>query len=350
MNGKHQMLLLHMGGLALVLGMGIRSASADTIIFDGFKYDNVEITDYKDGGLVGVSSAGEKLYPFRSLDLVQLEGQETFNKAEAARKSKDWTTAGEMYSNALKDIRPKFKKVVEARAIAAFDINGKFPEAMKAFLDIYAASPTAGTYALRPMKLPDAASQSLATAASMINNSLRDKAFNTAVAQQNLKSMLLEIYTQAGDPKATALAAELGVGGPAAVAVVAAAAPGKNVPAAEPTLDLSAIDQALAAKRYDAVIQKADAMLPTADDESAIRLYLAQAQAYVALQKPEEAQAAYLRIAIHYPQNRAQAPRALLAAAELQSRTNPDGAKRLYREILEKYPDSPEALKARTSQ
>jgi len=73
-----------------------------------------------------------------------------------------------------------------------------------------------------------------------------------------------------------------------------------------------------------------------------------EAQAYEALNKADEAALAYLRVAVHYP-NHSQAPVALLAAADLVKKTNPEGARRLYKEIVDKYPNSPAALKARTN-
>jgi tetratricopeptide (TPR) repeat protein len=329
-------------GAALALGLGAVSTMADNVTYEGFQYKDVSITGYSDGAIIADAAGQQKTYALKSLDLIEMEDQTAFNKAEQARKAKDWASASEHYSKAMTETRRALRPVVEARAIAAFDHTGKYVDAMKAFIDLYALSPTAATYALRPQNLPEGASQMLGEAATVINARINDSKFRDPAVQNNLKAILIDIYTQAKDPRLGALVhAATGTPEPTPGVVAPVAA----VPA-EHADNLSAIDDALSAKKYDDVIKTADTMLPTAEGETAVHLYMAQAQAYAALNKPEDAEAAYLRVAIHYPQH-SQAPTALLEAAGLEKKTNPDGAKRLLKELVEKYPNSPAAEKAK---
>jgi tetratricopeptide (TPR) repeat protein len=325
-------------GAALALGSG--AAIADSVVFDGFPYKDISISGYSDGAIVADAAGVQKTYDCSRLDQIELEDQTTFNKAEAARRAKDWAIASEQYSKALLETRRSLRPVVEARAILAFDMTGKYVDAMKAFIDIYSKSPTAATYALRPQKLPDASSQMLGDAATIINGRMNDQKFSDPAVQNNLKAILIDIYTQSKDPRLSAVVHSV-TGTPApAVDAVADAGP------KEPKDGASAIDDALTAGKYSDVIKTADTLLATADTETAVHLYMAQGQAYAALNKPEDAEAAYLRVAIHFPMH-SQAPNALLQAADLEKKSNPEGAKRLLKEIVDKYPNSPAAEKAR---
>jgi len=325
---------------ALSAGAVVASA-ADSVVYEGFTYSDISVSGFADGTISADAAGQQKHYVLKSIDRLELEGQTDFNKAEEARKAKDWTKAAEMYSRALSSGRRALKPVMEARAIQAFDNTGRYLEAVRAFMDIYASSPTPATFALHPQQLPDASSKMLPEAADIITGRLKERVFNTPQAQQDLKALLLEIYTQSKDPRGAALTGAAPVEQPGTTAVV----PGGKEP---PPQNLSSVEDAFSGRKFDQVVKLAEPLLATAEGESAVRLFMMEAQAYEALNKADEAALAYLRVAVHYP-NHSQAPVALLAAADLVKKTNPEGARRLYKEIVDKYPNSPAALKARTN-
>lgn len=353
--------------LALVscaaLSLAATAAFADSGTIDGFTNSDIQITAVRNGQIVYVVSSGTELTsPLSKIQSLTLDNYPRFNDAEAAMAAKDYPKAADAYAAALQKVNDRtLRLVVEARSIPAFDNAGRWPEAVSSFLALYRASPTPGTFALRPTHLPAAGSALLASSATLVASQFNNTAFKSPKAQKSLKTMLLEIYNRMGDPRAAALAKELnaaapetGTHAPGTGQTSPLAAPPRTANPPPAAVVATAVDDPmvknveaqLAAKKYDDVIKQADAALATATDEGAVHLFLAKAQALQALSKLPEAAAVYMRIPIHYPKSPAAAA-AMLTAARIESQLQDDAAaKRLFKEVVDRFPGTPEAAAA----
>ncbi len=335
--------------LTSLLAAGLLSltalAHADSFINDGIKYSDARIVGLKDGHLNAIVGNNERQYPLLKIELIAITNNANnakFTDAEAARS--DSKKAVALYNEALRLANGKeMKLLIQARLIAPLDAEGKWSDAVSTFLDVYAAAPTDAAWELRPKNLPAAKSTLLDDSVKKIT--ARINTFKDTTAQRNLKILLLDIYTKNSDPKAAALAKELGLGTPELPTTTANTATVAVTPNAG--ADLAAAEAAYNAKKYDDAIKSADAALETATGDAAIKLYNLKAGSYLAQDKLEEAALSYLRITVHYSTTTA-APTALLQAADIEKKLkHDDAAKRLYKEIVEKYPSSPAALQAR---
>ena len=117
-------------------------------------------------------------------------------------------------------------------------------------------------------------------------------------------------------------------------------------PAAQASAALAEVDAAIKAKNVPAALKRIDVLLDAADTATAVQLFQLQSRAYQEQNQPALAVGALLRIPAHYPATNA-APAALFEAATLERAANPDAAKALLQDILDRYPDSPEAAKAK---
>jgi len=330
---------------AVAVGLVVFSAGgtvlADTAVIEKMSYPNVTVK-LQDGKVV-ISGAGrDTSYDLGKVDSLIIERQDRFNDAEAAMTAGDYKKAAVAYGDAIGKINAKeVKLLAKARAIKACDEDGRWVEAVRYFLEVYASAPNASIWALRPAKMPEGGSKLLGESANMVSLKVNDPAFKAADAQKNLKVWLLEIYTKANDSRATALAQQLS-GTSDAVQEKPAEAAGSAV-----SIDLGGIDAAFAAKKYEDVVRIADAALDHgAVGEGAVKLFMVKGDALKALGKNDEACLAYLRIAAHYPAN-GQCATALLAAANLEKEKQPDAAKALYMDIVRKYPHSLQAAEAK---
>jgi hypothetical protein len=343
---NHRSLRILLGSLGLLSAIALAGvARADSFKYDGFPYKDVKISGFKDGGMAAIVGSAEKQYDLAKLESLNLVDSPKLNAAEDARK--DPKKASALYLDAIKSINRKdIKLLAQARAISVFEADGKYLDAVTNFLDVYQAAPTAATWELHPQTLPAAGSTLLKDSALRITEKLPAFAKSTD-ATKNLKSLLLEIYTKANDPKAAALAKELNVGIAAVETPVASASTPQDVTPSVGAGDLSSVEGAVNAKKWDDAITQADALLATATGDAAIKLFQLKAQAYLGLGKQEDAALSLMRIALHYPNSPA-APTALLQTADIQKKLKQDvAANRLYKEIVDKYPNSPQALTAK---
>lgn len=346
-------------GLASIVFAAVVSATAslalaDYVKIDGFGYDNVIIKGVQEGKLLVLVGPKSETHAFSKVDEVRIEDVPALAEAEKAYANKEYKKAGQSYITAMNRTNNRgLQQVIMARAIPALEADGRFNDAVKYFLEVYQAHPTEAAWDLRPTKLPAKGSNMLAEAARMIESKLNIPALKAETPQKNLKMFLLEIYQKAGnDAKAAALAKELGASLPETPTA------GSNdtrttTPAAPESIQVADgattrdVDAAIAAKDYAKAVALADSALRTAQGETAAALYMAKARALAADKKPDDAALAYLRIYAHYPSSPL-APAALLNAANIQKeQKREDAAKRLYREIVEKYPNSQQAQAAR---
>ncbi len=327
-------------------------ASADSFKYDGLGYKDVKVVGLKDGQMTAALASGERTFEISKLEEISIDGMQKFTDAEAARKNP--AKAAALYIDAIRTInRKEIHLLAEARSIVPLDASGKWLDAVTNFLDVYAYGPTPEAWELRPKNLPASGSKLLGESADRINSRL--SSFKSTDALKNLKTFLLEIYTKANDPRAAKLAAELGSGTVETVPTTGAATPQtptqetptNTTPAATGSEDVSAVDAAIKARKYDDAIALADNLLASATGEPAITLFELKARAYQAQNKLNDASLALMRIAVFYPTN-ARASAALLQAADLQAQLkNQDAAKRLYKEVVDKYPNSPSGQSAR---
>lgn len=326
---------------------------ADSAKIGGFGASNITIKTIQNGQLVYTKGSDERALqaPLDTVSDLQIEALPMVTEAEKAVAGRDYKKAIELYGKAIQvcNNRP-LQLLLKARQLRALDGDNRYLDAVKVFYEVFAASPTAATFELRPQKLPEGNSNLLPQAATFINGKLNDPAIAKAPdARKLLKSLLLEIYQQTNDPKADALARELG-GKPADEAPAAGPAatpaptPGTAGQAQDTKQAVHTAEELFTAKKYDELIVQADKALLTAVNEPAIRLFTLKALAYEAQQKPESAALSYLCIATFYGGSyQTQSAEAMYHAAELLAPKQPDAAKRLYQEIIQKYPHSARA-------
>ena len=331
-------------------------ALADSFKDDGLAFKDVTIKDIKNGKLVVEVGGNDRTYELAKATNVDI-GDTTLTNAENARLEP--VKAIEFYRRAITTLRAGRKRVAEARALPLFDDQGRYTDAINAFLDLYQNDPTPGTWELRPKKMPDANSAFLKEAAAAISNKLASAPFKTqGDAQKNLRNLLLEIYVKQGDTvraseQARLLGVEIPGGGPVTVPPETSGTTGTSHTSETPTVASTGsyvdVETALTAKNYDRALALADAMLPNAKEDTAIRLFKYKAQAYLAQNKLELAAGAYLRITAHYPANIREGSEALLSAAEIQNRLkHPDETQALITQLTTnpRYKDTPAAVKA----
>jgi|GEM_PF-1559183 len=326
---------------------------ADKMKHDGFNFNEITVVGLRNGELVVQQSGQERRYAIDKLESLEVDKNAKFSEAERLRGEPKKALAA--YQAALQNTTGAMRSLIQARMIAMQEADGRWTDAVKTFVELYKAGPAASLWAIRPTKLPDASSKMLVEAADWISTQLA--AFKQPEAIKNLKMMQLEMYTKAGNDKAGPLAKELGTGGTVdkvnppentntntAVTPTTPVTPTVSSTSSE---DIRAVEGMIAAKKFDDAIGKIDAALASATGESAVKLYQLRAQASVGLSKPADAAVSLLRIATHYPTS-ASAPSALLQAGELQkSLKNDDAAKRLFKEVVDKYPASREAAAAK---
>ena len=323
----------------VALCLAAPAALADRVNYDNLEYADVTVNGYHNGGLSVTVKAGERLFDLAKVKWIELAAAPKMRQAEELRAT-DPRGALALYRDAIRGLDdPDLKHLAEVRAIPVAEADGKWIDAVTYFLDVYQAQSTPDIWKLRPMKFPAAGSTMMSESAALIERRL--PSFESDEAKKNLKTFELEIYTKSNDPRAEALAREL------------SGVPEETRKRPEATAPLTVegavapIEAALKSKDYDGAIKQADEMLGSASDALAIRLYQLKADALDGENKPEAAAATLLRIASYYPST-PEAPAALLVAAELQKRQNhADEAKRLYKEIVDKYPDSPAAIRAK---
>lgn len=332
------------GGIALAGLLALAAAGrADSGRLDGGP--SVAIVGVRDGQVVWRDASGkEASRELAKVNIVELEGQALFNQAEQAFAQGKAKGAAKLYGDALKRINDRdLQALAKARAIRALAEAGEFDKAVGYFWELYAAAPSEGTFGLRPQKLPEAGSKLLVEAGAFLASKQADAGLRTPESVRRIKLFLLEIYEQAGDPKAGELAREL-----AGLGAATQAGGGKADAASVPAEVMEAVEKAWRQKAYEQTVALADAALKTARGQEAIRLYTLKARGYAGVGKRDEAVGAYLRIATEYPQEELQAAESLYqAAALLEEGQKPEEARRLYQEIVEKYPHSTRAAGAR---
>jgi tetratricopeptide (TPR) repeat protein len=312
-------------------------ARADQLFYDGFTYADVAINGYRNGGVVVTLKGGVQDMNLAKVSWMAIDAAPGFVEAERARAG-DPKKAAALYKAAIHALNdPDQKRLAELRAVAPTDADGRYIEAMDYFLDVYAASPDEPTWGMHPSHIPNAGSTMLVEAAEHIQAALPK--IHSEEATGHLQRLQLELYTKAGDPRADALVKQLTTG------IVESSTP-KTAASLIEEGAIQPIQEAIKAKDFSGAITQADALIRTASEDTAIRAYELKALAYQGQNQLDSAASTLLRIATFYPASTS-APTSLLMAGDLQKRMghSPE-AQRLYHEIVDKYPSSPEAIKA----
>jgi tetratricopeptide (TPR) repeat protein len=321
----------------LFVAVGPRALRADQLFYDGLTYSDVTINGYHGDGVLVTLKSGQQVMSLAKISWMALDAAPAFVEAERARVSAPKKAAA-LYKEAIHALNdPDQKRLAELRAIAPTDADGRYVEALADFLDVYAANPNEATWPLHPTHLPGAGSTMLLEAADQIQKALPN--FSSDEAKGHLLRMQLELYTKAGDPRADTLVKQLTTG------IVESSTP-KTASSLIEEGAIGPIQEAIKAKDFASAIQQADALIRVAGEDTAIRAYELKALAYQGENQLDAAASTLLHIMTYYPASTS-APTALLMAADLQKRSghSPE-AQRLYHEIVEKYPTSPEAIKA----
>jgi tetratricopeptide (TPR) repeat protein len=330
--------------LAAVAVLLATAARADDIVADGFPYHFATILGIRGEKLAFSLNAREVQVDLSKVSKIAIDKSPKFNEAEELRDS-DPKKAAALYKDALQQevLNKSLRPVAQLRAIAPTDADGRYTEALALFLATYQQSPTDTFWALRPTHLPAAGSTMLKESAELIGSRLAG--FSNPDAKKNLQLLQVDLYTKAGDTKSAARLARIINGAPPdPTAPPDPATPGESADITP--ADLAPIEDAIKSANFSSALSQADRLLSRTTGEGAVQLFLIKARTYAAAKQPELAAANYLRVPIFYPTSPA-APAALFAAADLQKSLNhPDEAKRLYKEITDKYPNSPEAVKA----
>ena len=324
----------------LIVAMAASAARADRIVTATRTFDGVSVSALRAGAVVAREADGASLrVPLREVITLQIDGATALSRAEADRAAQAWRKAADDYTAALRATDdPDLRRLVEARSIAALDAGGQWLAAVQRFIDIYTATPDDGTWALRPTHLPEAGSSLLGDSAKLVEQALASPPLSTAPgAARHLRSMLLDIYNQANDPRAADVARELAAAAPPTTAA-SMAAPGDGfLQAAKLALDNGNADDAL---------RLADDGLKAAGGATAAGLHIVRAAALEKQGKPGDAVAELLKVPVFYPDT-AEAPEALRKAAALEdAQGNHDAAARLREQLAARYPKSAAAPQA----
>jgi tetratricopeptide (TPR) repeat protein len=328
-------------GCALLFAL-VPFARADSFLIEKNRYEGA-IIGLHDGRLMATIRGVQRAYELSDVSSINLDDVPRLAEAEQARGD-DPKKAAALYKQAIAAInKPELKLLAQWRAIDPTDRDGRWLEAVTLFLDVYQASPTDSVWKGRPTHFPAAGSSMLTDSADKV--AAAAKAARSDEIRKNLNSFLLDIYTKAGDTQAAErLAREMSTG------IVEELGPRteSNPAAITDQAALSQLESDLHDKNYDAIISHADILLSHATGETAVQALSFKAQAYEGLEQWESAAATWLRIPAHYASS-ARVPAALLHAGQIEKRLNhPEAASALFREILDKYPESKEALAAKS--
>jgi tetratricopeptide (TPR) repeat protein len=332
-----------MAGMVL---MG-RVTWADEVTADGFPYGTALVLGIRNDKLAFRTQAGKELQvDLGKVSKIIIDKMPKFNAAEEARDS-DAKRAAALYKEALQQelTNRALRPLGLWRSIGPTDADGRWTEAVTLFLSLYQTNPTEAVWAIRPTHIPAAGSSMLKESADLIGSRLAQ--FSNADAKKNLQLMQVDLYTKAGETKAAArLARELSGAAPEPEVGNAGGSGAETVPIG--AVEMAPIEDAIKSGKYETALELSDKLLARATGDGAATVTMAKARAYAGAKQRELAAATYLRVAIFYPKSAA-APAALLAAADLQRQMqHEEEAKRLYKELSEKYADSPEAVRART--
>jgi hypothetical protein len=287
--------------LALLLALPI-PARADFVTTPAATYTGT-VNGLRNGKLsLSPKTGSERLFDLSEISAISLDQFPKFLIAEKLRANPlQPIAAAAAYKELIPTLNnPALRLLAEARAIDPTDRNGQWTAAIALFLDIYQSSPTDAVWRLRPAHLPQPSSRLLSESSDQLTAAL--KTTPTAAARNNLRHLLLDIYTQANDTQAIQrLTREI-----------------------DGTPDIPAISTAAA-------------------NQSDVDAFISQARVLESQNKLESAAATWLRIPAHFPDDPS-APTALLHAAKLQQKLNrPAEAQALLNELRTTYPASSEA-------
>ncbi len=329
--------------LATIISLTGAVHADDSFNYDGISYSGT-IVGQRDGKLVATLGSTDRSYDLDKVLVITLSANENFTNAEIVRAT-DVKKAAALYKEAISSLNsPALKQLAKLRAIQPTAQDGKWLDAVGYFLDVYQAFPVDAVWKVRPTHMPDPGSSMLKDSTDRI--AAVAKTIRTDEARKNLQSFERDILNQAGDTAAAGrLAREAATG---IAEDPPAPSPSRPVDAAaQSDAGLAEMEAAIRAKDYDGAIKRAEARLDTASPDLSVQLFRQEARVYQEENKPELAIAALLRISAHYPSS-PEVPAALLEAGTLEKSDHPAAAKALFQEIVEKFPNSKEAVIART--
>lgn len=333
----------------LVVYFSSSAALADSIVTKTQTISDCKIMRVVGGRVIARVGDDAKSFPLADIERVEITGLSKLTDAEEARAQKDWPRANALYVEAGRSTSKAVQMLTQARLIRVLDERGQWSDAVKTFLKIYATEPGDAAWSLRPANLPVESSVMLPESARQIEAAMQLPALQTVPAQRHMKQLLVDIYLQMNDARAAKLAHQLQEGvdsGPAASTSAAkpVESPAATSAPAEKTTGVdAAIKQAeelLAQKKYPEALAALDAAADKADGAAAAQLAVLRGDALAAAGQNDDALMAYIRVP-GMADSGTWGGAALLKAADLQKKLGRDeAAARLYREVMDKYPDT----------
>ena len=301
--------------------------------------------------LVYLVNGNRATTPMARVRRIELDADGPFSKAEEAFAGGDWTAAADLYGRAADRgssaewiKRRSVRRLVESAAAA-----GLFDRAVEGFVRLVSLDPTSAD-AARPRLGAAVTEEQLAQADQAVAAALQGRGLDDA-GRKRLLAFRLEVANARGDDAAAAATIkQLGnlLGEPAG-----------DVPEAERPLYaqvlLGRANLALQqgeAERAASLITGNGSLFTQPADQAAAMLALARAAEATAQGRDGQLDAAlaYMKVVALFGDGRdvpAEVPTALLAAARLHEVLGlGEDARTLYREVVDRHGDSPQAVEA----
>lgn len=319
-------------------------ALADKVIVSSLSsqiaYDNVKITEIKDGELYFRTSSNELHKPLKEIARIEIADEPALGAAEDAYRSLKYSEAAESYGKTLRATnKPWLKDYASMRLIEAAGKANQFDLVIEGYVPLILKDPKLASSV--QLTFPAADSAFLPSALVRVKAAYRD------TLPKDQKLALLDLWIRLGEARNDNATIE------EATRLLAAADPNDpRVKQGEERRLVLAIQDLLKAKQYDKVIEavRRDTDKFVTPDLQAEALYcFAEARAGKASKDDEFRDAAmeFMRVAATYPADSPRVPDALLRTAEILAQLkDPKGALTVYRKVAADYRNQPAGQKA----
>jgi hypothetical protein len=304
-------------GLAMIVSLACAAGSvrADQIVVGQNNYARVEVLDFANGILTAREAGKERTFWIGDVDLIIVEGDQDLsdlNEAERYRHDGAIKQAVVRYRRAQRVAEGMWYALITTRLLQATDETGEIDQTVRAYIQVLederAGAAVAGAFL--PLGIPEQRTREVVRAEEHLSNALR-------LATGDQRVMLLLCQYEIGQRTGNARAAEW------AAAVAQRALP----EAVQSDRAYEVLEHALRATLASSVTPAFWASLNEALErcpkQVMPRLLLLKGDALFARAADEDevlqAGWAYMRVAIHFPQDE-RAPAALLGAARVMYR------------------------------
>jgi len=340
---------------AILLILGAAGAvRGDVIRAKGIRHGSATITDAKDAHVHFTSNRAPFVVPVAQVQVIAMEGNDKFNRAEELLRDKSFAKAVAAYDSALKGASGWKERLIRYRRLTALDQAEQIDRAAAEWVWIVDGCADKTTaLKLRPARLGKKGSKENARAIALLEEKLAkvaDKGYEAGI-----KGLLLDLYQREGnEEKAAKLAAEL-LGTPATRPDVS----GNGPPPAVGDLDQQLKGAAVILLRDPAAaLAGIEENLDRYSPAQLSRALLLAGKAQVALAEKAEGEPKtrlllkgglnFMRVWTYYP-GAPEAPEALYLAGKVNASLpspNLAAARAAYQRVRTMYRKSPFAQKA----